>query len=301
MPETDLTMNPTSTLVLATLLASSIAVGVTFATRGSDAPPESPAITEMQRSIEELRTTNRTLLQKLEALANAPAPAQAPVTQRTEASISGEQLAAAVEAYLQKRGGAALGAIGTGAATAVPATAGFDLVTEFAGLVGSNYWDNRDAWKKAFAAGRMDEVVKKFEELAAASPKDTKTQMDLANAYMAYLQMDNSKYEYSMKADQVFDKVLALDDKHWEARFTKAVSYTFYPDFLGKKKDAIAHFDTLVKQQEQMPVEASQAQTYLYLGNLLEARDPAKAREMWAKGAARHPDNQELAKKLSGG
>ena len=109
--------------------------------------------------------------------------------------------------------------------------------------------------------------------------------------------MDQSKWELSMKADKVFDKVLALDDKHWEARFTKAMQYTFFPDFLGKKKDAIAHFETLVRQQESMPVDAIQAQTYLYLGNLLEYRDPQKAKEIWQKGARRHLDNQELQKR----
>ncbi|HEX5051784.1 MAG TPA: hypothetical protein VFZ65_08440, partial [Planctomycetota bacterium] len=126
-----------------------------------------------------------------------------------------------------------------------------------------------------------------------------KTQMNLANAYMAYLQMDQSKWQMSMKADAVFDKVLALDNTHWEARFTKAVSYTFYPEFLGKKKEAIAQFETLVAQQELQPAQDHQAETYLYLGNLLEQSDPQRAREVWAKGARRHPNNAELKKKLA--
>lgn len=292
-------MHPTATIAVSVLLASAAALGVTFAQRGQDAPTESPAVADLQRALDELRESHRGLQSRFEALANAPAPAQAARSDRSEASIPNEQLAAAVEAYLQKRSAPASGAAAGGDGAAV--AAGFDLATEFDGLVGNSYWENTAAWKKAFAAGRMDEVVKKFEALAAANPQDTKLQMDLANAYLAYVQMDPSKWQNSMKADQVFDKVLAIDDKHWEARFTKAMSYTFYPDFLGKKKDAITHFQTLVQQQEQMPVEPYQAQTYLYLGNLLEARDPAKAREMWAKGAARHPDNAELAKRLGGG
>ena len=94
--------------------------------------------------------------------------------------------------------------------------------------------------------------------------------------------------------------MLELDDRHWEARFSKAVSYTFWPEFLGKRKPAIQHFETLVAQQEAMPASPEQAQTYLYLGNLLQRTDPAQARELWSKGARRHPDNQELAKKLAG-
>ena len=291
-------MNSTSTLVLASLFASAVATGATFLLRGSDAPPESPVVADLQRSLDELRASNRALQQKVDALSSAPQPASSAGIERREASIDNSQLAAAIEAYLQRRGaGVATDAAGKNG----PATPAFDLETDFAGLVGKNFWANSEGWKKAFAAGRMDEVIKKFEELAAANPKDVKAQMDLASAYMAHVQMDPSKWESSLKADQVFDKVLAIDDKHWEARFTKAMSYTFYPDFLGKKADAISHFETLVKQQEQLPADSYQAQTYLYLGNLLEARDPARAREMWAKGAARHPDNQELAKRLGGG
>jgi tetratricopeptide (TPR) repeat protein len=122
--------------------------------------------------------------------------------------------------------------------------------------------------------------------------------MDLANAYLAYVQLDNSKYEYSIKADGVFDQVLALDENHWEARFTKAMSYTFWPEFLGKKTEAIAHFEHLVNQQDAMPVAEHEAQTYLILGNLLEQREPERAREIWERGLRRHPGSTELAQKL---
>ena len=77
----------------------------------------------------------------------------------------------------------------------------------------------------------MDEVIAEIEALAKANPNDPQAQMNLAHAYMAYLQMDSSKWDMSMKADKQYDKVLDLDENHWEARFTKAVSYTFWPPF----------------------------------------------------------------------
>lgn len=291
-------MQPAAIVLVSVLAAAGAATGLTFALRPAEAPSLQPIVDDLQKSVAQLRTDAQALQQRLEGLAKAPAVGSVPVDAsavRTAAAVSDEQIAAAVEAYLQRRGGAAGAPVG--GVTAADGKVGFDLDHDFAELVGNNYWENTAAWKKAFAAGRMDEVIAKFEALAKASPNDTKVQMDLANAYLAHLQMDQSKWQLSMKADGVFDKVLALDDKHWEARFTKAMSYTFYPDFLGKKKDAIAHFETLVQQQESMPVDASQAQTYLYLGNLLEARDPQKAKEMWQKGARRHPDNQELQKR----
>jgi tetratricopeptide (TPR) repeat protein len=287
-------MHPTATILLSVTVATAAAIGTSFVFRPSD-PPVDPAAIDLRRTLDELRAEQRALQQRLAALASGPqaATASLPAPERTAVpQLDAAQVAAAVEAYLQQRSG--------GAATAANASANaaaFDLDSDFAKLVGTSYWEDPTGWKKAFAAGRMDDVVKQFEALAKQSPNDPAVQMNLANAYLAHLQLDQSKWQLSMKADTVFDKVLDLDERHWEARFSKAMSYTFWPDFLGKKKDAIGHFETLVAQQESMPVEASHAQTYLYLGNLLEARDPQKAREMWAKGARRHPDNQELAKK----
>ena len=144
----------------------------------------------------------------------------------------------------------------------------------------------------------MEEVLAELEALAKADPQNVDAKMALANGYMAYLQMDQSKWQLSMKADAAFDRVLAIDERHWEARFTKAVSYTFWPEFLGKRKEAVSHFETLVAQQESMPVEAHHAQTYLYLGNLLEAKDPEQARAMWRRGSQRHPEDQALRERL---
>jgi tetratricopeptide (TPR) repeat protein len=289
-------MSQASIVVLSVALAAAAATGVSFAMRqNAEVVPKDNAV-DLQREVLELKKQHAELLAKYERLANAPATVNAslaaervPVT-----TISEEQVAAAVASYLKKHGAAVDAALGVAAEAEVP----FDIDRSFEELATSSYWENSAAWKKALASGRMDELIAKFEAAAKANPNDTKTQMQLANAYLGYLQMDSTKWQLSMKADKVFDSVLALDPTHWQARFTKALSYTFYPDFLGKKKDAISNFETLVQQQETMPVEASQAQTYLYLGNLLEARDPAKAREMWARGARRHPDNQELQKKL---
>jgi tetratricopeptide (TPR) repeat protein len=288
-------MSQTPTLALSVLIAAAAAAAVSWSMRpAAAATPPSDVSADVQREISELRAACAALRTQLETMHAAPMQASfASATERSTATE--EQIAAAVEAALKRREAKASkdGAV---------ATTGdlFDLEKDFAGLVGTSYWEDPEKWKKAFAAGRMDEVIAQFEAQAKANPNDVKTQMDLANAYMAYLQLDQSKWQYSMKADEVFDKVLTLDEGHWEARFTKAMSYTFWPDFLGKRKDAISNFETLVSQQEKLPVEEHHAQTYLFLGNLLEQSDPAKARDMWQKGARRHPNNAELRKKAGG-
>lgn len=294
-------MQPAAIVLLSALVASGAAAGVSVAMRPPAAPSLEPRLDELQQELGKLRAELQTTQQDLAAAraAVAATPA-AEASGRRSAAVSDEQVQAAVAAWFARRDGAEIGAAGAAAAPGSEAATAFDLERDFGALVGTDFWSAGAAWKKAFAAGRMDAVIAKFEQLAAAAPNDPKAQMNLASAYIAYLQMDSSKWQLSGKADQAYDRVLALDDHHWEARFSKAVGYTFYPDFLGKKKEAIAHFQTLVQQQEAMPVDPSQAQTYLYLGNLLEARDPEQARQVWAKGAQRHPDNQELKKRLTG-
>ena len=289
-------MNLAASIVISILAGSAAAVGVTLALQPGDPTTDAMVVSDLQHQVGQLAETDTALEKRIAELAARPQSAAMPASaERTEApSISDEQLAAAIAAYMAQHGGQ----LADAAATKDGAGKGFDLKKDLKSLLGTSYWENTAAWKRAFEAGEMDEVIKEMEALANASPNDTQSQMDLANAYMAYLQMDNSKWDLSMKADQQFDKVLDIDENHWEARFTKAMSYTFWPDFLGKKKEAIGHFETLVAQQEAMPVQDHQAQTYLFLGNMLAERDPTRAREIWQKGMTRHPNSDELRQKL---
>lgn len=286
-------MTQTPTVVLSVLLASAAAAGLSFALRPSAETAPDDAGQALQREVADLKVQIAALVKQHEALANAPAPVMAAAPERVAApTVSEEQIAAAVATYLQKRGSGAV------PAAAGAAEAPFDLDKTFAELAVTSVWANSTPWKKAYASGRMDELMAKFEAAAKQAPNDPQAQLQLANAYIAYLQMDQTKApQLSLKADKAYDRVLDLDETHWEARFSKAVSYTFWPEFLGKKKESIQHFETLVAQQDSMPVQDSQAQTYLYLGNLLEASDPARAKEIFQRGAQRHPNNQDLAKK----
>ncbi len=102
-----------------------------------------------------------------------------------------------------------------------------------------------------------------------------------------------------MQADRAFDSALQVDPNHWEARFTKAVAFTFWPDFLGKKQQAIDQFEILITRQEQNASQPHFAQTYLFLGNLYEQRGQAeKAAEIWANGLGFFPADTDLRAKV---
>jgi tetratricopeptide (TPR) repeat protein len=250
-----------------------------------------------QRQLESLRTQHDALQKQIAALPKVAPASAAPAgfERATAPALSDDAVAAAVEAYLKKRpANAADGVLAGGAAK------GFDLDSEFDALRGVGYDENPELWKRLHASGKGREALARFEAAVKADPKNVKAQMEYASALLAYMRTDPSDYNLAIRADKAFDDVLAIDDKHWEARFTKAVSYSFWPPLTGKPKQAIGHLETLVAQQETMPAQAHEANTYLILGNLLESSgESAKAREIWAKGMRRHPDSQDLARRFA--
>lgn len=260
---------------------------------GPIAPATDPAIQALERRIDELHRQLGELRTEPEA---SVADAAASPQQRVVAPpVTEAQIDEAVRRWIAQNGKGALAAPEGG-----PAKPTVDVAASTKSLRGkSDYWSNAELYKQLFEAGLMDELVAEFELAAEAAPGDATAQMDLGNAYLAHLQLDQSKWPLSQKADEAFDRVLAIDENHWSARFTKAMSYTFWPDFLGKKKEAIAHFERLVDQQDTMPVQGHEANTYVFLGNLLEQRGDAQgARQVWERGLRRHPDDAQLRQKL---
>ena len=279
------------TLLFSCVLAAGAGYGA--ATLAGGRTSVDPAAAGLADRVATLENRCADLLQRLEASAASPAPvapsAVTAPTREAATTVSPEAVAAAVDASLRSRGAAA-------GAAAEPE---FDLDRDFAALSAKDFWSDPTVWRRAFAAGRMDEVIARYEAAVKANPKDVDAQMQLAKACNAYVQMDPTKWQHSMRADKAYDAVLSVDEGHWEARFSKAVSYTFWPEFLGKKKAAAEHFGILMEQQEQHPPQEQHVQTYLFLGNMLEAREPARAKEVWERGLRRHPDNAALREKLA--
>lgn len=286
-------MNPVAIITVSVLLSAGAAVGITAALAPAAPPPAPTSV-----SAEEFRATVQRLESALQNLQQqqTQAAAAAPIERTALPTVSDDAVAAAVQRYLKTQAGPT-DAAGKAAEKELDVRATF---TALQAQKTNNYWQNQEAYKRAFTAGKMDDLVAMFEQNAKANPNDPNAQMQLADAYLAYVQLDSSKGStLGLRADQVLDKTLELDPSHWQARFTKAVSYTFWPSILGKDKEALAHFDILVQQQQNMPVSPEQAQTYLYYGNMLEkSGQAAKAKEIWQQGLQRHPGDNDLRQKL---
>ena len=157
-------------------------------------------------------------------------------------------------------------------------------------------------WQKLRDEDRIDAVVAAIEELAQSHPNDPDLQVDLAGAYVQKIfdvGVGPMSGVFSEKADKAYDRALALDDHHWEARFGKAISLSNWPDFLGKSGEAIRQFETLIEQQEQRTPQDQFAQSYFFLGNMHQKNGEAeKARAAWQRGLDLFPNNESLRRQL---
>lgn len=158
-------------------------------------------------------------------------------------------------------------------------------------------------WQEIREAGTLDEVIALFEDRAERLADDPEAQVDLGEAYLQKIfEVGNGPLAgvWATKADGAFDAALELNDRHWNARFSKAAALSFWPPVFGKQAEAIHHFEILAENQEQLAPEAGHAQTYLLLGNLYQQNGrPEDALAAFRKGLERFPDDAGLIQQIA--
>lgn len=163
--------------------------------------------------------------------------------------------------------------------------------------------DRQALWAEAHKAGQSKELLAWFEQRAEANPTDADAQSELGSALLQMLFVmpeGPAKGQLAMRADGAFDTALAIDDQHWEARYSKAVSLSFWPPVFGKQQEAINHFETLVSQQAGQTGQPGFASTHLLLGNMYAQMGQAdEAMAAWQAGADLFPDDPGLQEQLS--
>lgn len=217
------------------------------------------------------------------------------------ASISRQPLVAAQEAT------SANTADGPAASTATAMAAQEESVT-VEGLMeqllnADGEYDTAALWKQAQDAGLTDDLVAAFEARAAADPDNPDAHVELGGAYIQKIQeVGNGPLAglWATKADEAFDQALALDEGHWGARMSKAVSLSFWPPIFGKQAEAVSQFEVLIEKQKDMPLEPGHESPYVLLGNLHWQRgDTEAAMAVWNEGLGLFPDSTDLAAALA--
>jgi tetratricopeptide (TPR) repeat protein len=294
-------MNTWIVLPVAIAAAAATAFTITVVTREPAAAPPlvvSAPEPEWSAKLGALAAQNDRLERELASL-RAAIDSRAPV----QASLSEAELDEAVARYFAGvRDGAPHATEASSSAPATKARFANAKAALDALLAAGSYAEAQALWKEVREAGFLDEVVADYEARAAADPKNPERQHELGMAYLQKIFAAGQGPEagvWATKADRAFDAALALDSNHWDARFYKATSLSFWPPIFGKQAEAVRQFEILVEQQASSPSEPRFAQTHLWLGNLYEQTGQMeKAKSAWERGLALFPGDEELAKKL---
>lgn len=160
-------------------------------------------------------------------------------------------------------------------------------------------------WELARTTGVLTDLIAELSKKVEQAPADADARMQLAQGYLAKLLTVPDGPErgaWAMKANEQWQKVLESQPEHWEARFSLAIAWSRWPDFLNKTPDAIREFETLRQQQARMNPEPHQSQTYLQLALLYrKVGNYDKAKQVLQEGLVRHPGEEALQKAMEDG
>ena len=284
------------------LLSVTLAAGASVLTTYALAPqPAAPPTAVGADDLASLQAEIAALHEELGAMRRERVDELPAATSPSSERLAMGDIDGAVRRYLDERLPAILaeGDVDVKAASA-PKTAAESPEDLMALLLDESLDENgrQEIWDRLRANGQLDEMIELFEERARERSDDPEAQVELANAYLQKifeLGDGPEKGVWAMKADGAYDQALALDDRHWKARFSKAISLSFWPPIFGKQKEAISQFELLISQQQEGALEESHAQTYLLLGNLYHQTGQGdKADEIWRAGLGLFPSDETL-------
>ncbi len=301
-------MKTSAILVLAMVASAGVSGAVIFLTSALAPPPAqsgeelaslSAQVAEVGRRLEEIERSTRSRPQSrdlppLASRAPSEGDIRAMVTEWLESHRNDELVGSAV-----------LAAKKDGDRTETIQEPDWTLEEALTALAGDLSYQEQEAWwARIRESGRIDEVIEAFEANAESSPNDPDVQNALGVAYIQKLQtIDDGpiKGMWANKADKAFDAALALDENHWDARFTKATALAFWPPIFGKQAESVKQFEILIDQQEGSGQRnPGYSQSYVFLGNLYQQQgDVAKAREIWRRGLSQFPEDPQLQEALT--
>ena len=302
-------MKPAILLVSAVVLSVSLSYAVArVCPRSSNAEAATSAdaeeLSRLGRGLAEAEERERALAEELRKLREEIAVRSSSGTRVPEGEIEAA-VARAVAAH--REAGSTLGEAAAGEANASPTPAAgkaFDAQAAFEELTapGLSEEQRQEKWKALADAGKLDEMVALFEKYAKDHPDSPMAHVELGGAYLQKVFQAGNGPEagvWAVKADKSFDSALGVDDHCWEARFSKAVSLSFWPPVFGKQNEAIKHFEILTEQQAQGS-DPKFAQTWLLLGNMYQQTGRMdQALATWQKGLQLFLGNASLLEQIA--
>ncbi len=302
-------MKPALLLVSAVLLSVSLSYAVVRICPATHARAESaPAATaddvaRLARSLSDAEERERALVEDVRKLREEMAVRSSGSTRVPEGEIEAA-VARAVAAHRDAAASAGETPQAPSSASKSAAEPAFDMQSAFRDLTvpGLSREERLAKWKEIAEAGKLDEMVALFEQYAKDHPESPMAHVDLGGAYLQKVFKAGNGPEagiWATKADKAFDAALSVDDHCWDARFSKAVSLSFWPPVFGKQSEAIKNFEVLTEQQGQGS-EPKYAQTWLLLGNMYQQTGRMdQALATWKHGLELFPGNEALQSQIA--
>jgi tetratricopeptide (TPR) repeat protein len=306
---------PEGTMKTALLLASTVLLSVVLsysvvricpATHPrDDAAPAATAddVARLARALSDAEERGRALAEDVKKLREEMAVRSSSSTRVPEGEIEAA-VARAVAAHRDTAASAPEAEAAASSSAKPAAEPVFDMQSAFRDLCvpGMSREERMAKWKAVADAGKLDEMVALFEQYAKEHPESPMAQVELGGAYLQKVFKAGNGPEagiWATKADKSFDAALAVDDHCWDARFSKAVSLSFWPAVFGKQNEAIKNFEVLTEQQGQGN-EPKYAQTWLLLGNMYQQTGRMdQALATWKHGLELFPGNESLQAQIA--
>jgi tetratricopeptide (TPR) repeat protein len=298
-------MKPILVLCAAVLLSGSISFAVArFCAAGPIQPERSPAVAaedfaRLTRAVAEAEARQAALAKTVEDLR-----ADLALRSSQDSRVPLSEIEQAVARAMNRQDAGMVKEDSASAPTTTQSKA-FDARTALQELLapGLTREEKLAKWRAIDAAGAIDDVIALFEQFAREHPESPGAQVELGGAYLQKVFKAGNGPEagvWATKADKAFDAALAVDDHSWDARFSKAVSLSFWPPVFGKGTEAIKHFEILVGQQGEQASEPKFAQTWVLLGNLYQQLGKSEqALATWEKGLTMFPGNAQLEQQIA--
>lgn len=160
-----------------------------------------------------------------------------------------------------------------------------------------------DFRQAAIEAKAYDRSIALFEELAEEHPDTPATLLNWGYAYVDKIPDAGSVTQVILANTALNHFTRALEvEETWLALYTRGNSYVYWPAIFGRTELAIADLERAVEMSEKKGGAAPlyHARAYAALGDAhWRLKDIDTARAVWRRGAARFPNDPDLAARLS--
>jgi hypothetical protein len=153
----------------------------------------------------------------------------------------------------------------------------------------------------AIRCAQVDRAVQFFERLVERHPASTSVRLNAGLAYIDKIPTSGDLRQALLGRSAIRQLSRAIElEASWLAYLTRGTVRLYYPNRFGQSEGAVDDLERAMAIVRAGPLRPYHVRTYIALGDACYWRlyDLARARAVWADGAARFPENTALRARL---